>query len=149
MANGQPPTALPPPLVQTGDFLANRARRLHTMLLALNDVVTSLVQKRVLTTDNAKYRQFKAFLKDWGGWYKNADVGAFWSMSATDATLEGYERSAQSWADWVKSFPGASGDVPNAPPTYPPPKLPSFSVPAWAIGLALLGGGFIAYKVLK
>lgn len=119
------------------------------MLKALNDVIGGLVRQKRLSTDAAKYRQWKAFLQDWGGWYKNADVGAFWSMSATDATLEGYERSAQDWSAWVaSSFPGAAPDVPQAPPTFPPRPF-SLDIPGWAIGVVLAGGAFVAYKVLK
>lgn len=122
------------------DFLKDRARKVHSTLLALNESVTALVQKGRLTTDNPKYKQFKAFLNDWGKWYGGTS-GSTWFFTAADATLEGYERSTGDWVNyWAKQYPDAAGTLPNAPNTYKPPDLPKLpDIGSAALGVALAG----------
>jgi len=140
--------ALAPPLVQTGNFLSNRAKRLHSMLLALNSVVTHLVAEKRMAVTEPKYLEWKQFLADWGAWYKAADLGAFWSMSADDATLEGYERSGQGWQAWLRAtYPSVANQLPQAPPTFPPSA--PFDIPPWLIVAGLAAGGFVLYKVTR
>jgi hypothetical protein len=135
---------LSPPLIQTPDYLANRAKRLHTSLLQLNAVLTAQTKAGRFPTGTPRYIEWKAFLSDFGRWYG----GASFMWSADDATLEGYEVSFRQWEAWAKAaFPAAAADMPIAPPTFTPDK-PDGASPL-LIALALGAGVFVAYKVLR
>ena len=87
-------------------------------------------------------------MNDWGKWYGDTSGMSWWSNSA-DATLEGYERTIQTWTDYLaKQFPETSGTLPTPPNTYPPPKvpgLPEFGGAALgvAIGAAVALGAIV------
>ncbi len=133
------------PWIQTPGFLQDRARKVHTGLLALNDVITSLSKSGRLTPDSAKYRQWKQLLSDFGRWYGDTS-GSTWWFSSADATLESYERSLGSWTAWVgATFPEAKGSLPLPPDTFPPPSLPDVGGASTAI---LIGAGLALGAVL-
>lgn len=135
---------LSPPLIQTPEYLANRAARLHTSMLALNGVLSAQTKAGRFPTTSPRYREWKAFLSDYGRWYGQA---SFW-WSADDATLEGYEKTFQQWEAWAKAqFPAAAADMPIAPPTFTPDKPDGTSPVLIAVGLGV--GLFVAYKVLR
>ena len=136
------------PWVQTPGFLADRAARLHTAMLATNAVFDSLVASRLFGTDTPKYKQWKAFLHNFGDWYGKSS-GTTWLWSATDATLEVYEKGLRDWETWARrAFPGSTDNLPKAPPTFGPGGERG-NVPAWAIALAVGAGAYVAYKVLR
>lgn len=135
---------LAPPLWQTPGYLENRAKRLHTSMLALNGVLTAQTKAGRFPTSSPRYAEWKRFLSDYGRWYGSASF--MWSSD--DASLEGYEVTFRQWEEWAKTtFPDAAADMPIAPPTFKPDK-PDSSSPL-LIALALGAGLFVAYKVLR
>jgi hypothetical protein len=138
--------ALAAPWISTPAFLADRARRIHTGLLALNDVITALATASRLSPDSLKYKQWKALLANWGRWYGQTSDST-WLWSATDATLESYERDLQSWTAWVlRTYPDAAASVPTPPPVVGPDGKPRDGIPLWAWGV---GAGVLTFGLAK
>lgn len=136
------------PWVQTPGFLQDRAKRLHTALLGTNEVLDELVRSRQFATDSPKYKQWKAFLKNFGDWYGGTSATT-WLWTSADATLEVYERGLRDWESWARrTFPGAAGSLPTPPATFGPGGERG-QTPVWLIALALGGGAYLAYKVLR
>ncbi len=133
------------PWIQTPGFLQDRARKVHTGLLALNQVIDSVVRGGQLATDSAKYKQWKSLLADFGKWYGSTS-GTTWWFNSADATLESYELALRNWTAWVgKSFPQTQGSLPVPPDTFPPATLPDFGGMGTA---ALIGGAVVLGAVL-
>ena len=138
--------ALAAPWISTPAFLEDRARRIHAGLHAVNDVITALVGANRLSTTNTRYKAFKALLENWRKWYGDTS-GATWLWSATDATLESYERDIQSWQAWVRqTFPDAAPSMPPPPPVVGPDGKPREGVPLWAWGV---GAGVVTFGLAK
>ena len=132
------------PWIQTPDFLRDRARKVHSALLALNDVVTGLVTAKRLATTDAKYKQWKQLLADWGKWYGDTS-GTTWWFNSADATLEGYEKAAENWrAYFARTYPDVAPSLPDAPATYSPPTLPDLPSVAGGATLGLAVGAALA-----
>ncbi|HKY36504.1 MAG TPA: hypothetical protein VJN18_11230 [Polyangiaceae bacterium] len=143
MSEGQ---ALAVPWVSTPGFLEDRAKRIHSALLGLNDVITRLARDRRLSTDNTRYKAFKRLLDDFGAWYGGTSMGT-WLWSGTDATLETYERAIQDWERWIRqTYPDTAPSLPEPPPVFGPGGKPKESVPVWVWGAA---GALVAFGVVK
>lgn len=135
------------PWVSTPGFLEDRARRVHTALHGLNDVVTALTAAHRLSPTSGRYKQWKAVLANWGSWYGQTSAGTWW-WSGTDATLETYERLIRSWETWLRqAFPDTSVSLPTPPPVYDPHGKERDGVPWWVWALGLGVGGYGLAKV--
>lgn len=145
MADGQ---ELAAPWVSTPGFLHDRARRIHSALTALNDVITALTAAHRLSTTSGRYKQWKALLANYGSWYGQT-TGASWLWSGTDATLETYERLIRDWETWLRqAFPDTAPSLPTAPPVFSPDGKEREDVPWWVKVLAVGVGAYGAAKLL-
>lgn len=132
------------PWIQTPGFLQDRARKVHTGLLALNELFDALVKGKRLATTDPKYKQWKQALADWGKWYGDTSGSTWWFTSA-DATLESYERALGTWGNWLgNAFPETKGSLPTPPDTFPPPELPGLG----GVTTGALIGGAVALGAL-
>lgn len=133
------------PWIQTPGFLQDRARKVHTGLLALNAVIDNVVKSGRLTPDNPRYKQWKQLLSDWGKWYGDTS-GSTWWFNSADATLESYELTLKNWTNWVgQSFPETKASLPTPPDTFPPPTVPDVGGASTAF---LIGAGLALGAVL-
>ena len=126
------------PWIQTPQFLHDRARRVHTGLLNLNDEISKLQTSGRLSAASSRYQAWKRLLKVWGDWYGDSS-GTTWLWSGTAATLDHYEQEIADWQKWLmRSFPDVAPNL-QAPPTqYTPFGKPKAGVPwyVWALGAA-------------
>ena len=136
-----------------GDHNRTRAERLHGAMHALNMDLTQQVRAGTLTTDSARWRQWKRWIEGYGRWYGTAGEGFFsgWSARSVSAMLDSYDREMEEWRSWY-------GRTFRVSPTgrYAPPKptggadgagLPK-SIPAWAWAGITVAGLYAAAKLV-
>lgn len=147
---GQDAPTAATPWIQTPGFLADRALRLHQGLLALNTIFSELAAQKRFATDSAKWREWKSLLERWGKWYGQTS-GTSWLWSATDATLEEYEKSLQTWTAWARrAFPETAAQLPTPPPIYTPDgKARGEGIPVWLVVVLAGAGAYAAFKILR
>ena len=133
------------PWISTPGYQKDRARAVHGGLLHLNDLIDKLVQARRLTTDSARYRDWKRTLERFGAWFGSTSDTSFW-WSGTEATIEAWESTLRNWLAWYRAtFPDASAELPAPPPNY----KGNLSVGALPWGFWLAGAGVAAWLLLR
>lgn len=138
--------ALAAPWVQTPAFLHDRARRVHSGLLALNATFDELARAGRFNSASGRWKAWKQVLANWGRWYQETS-GTTWLWSATDATLESYEKQLQDWDAWTRrTFPEAGRSLPPPPPTFGPGGEPRTGIPLWVTVASIATGGFLLAK---
>lgn len=130
------------PVIQTPEFLAERAKEIHTSILQFND---DLAQQKIagkIGDDAPKLKAWRAFRDRWAQWYGEANWWT-WAWGATNATLDAY---AQQMADWVRWYTRAFGapTTAGAPTQYESPARSVGGVLPYALGAAAVTAILIA-----
>jgi hypothetical protein len=133
------------PIIQTPEFLRDRAMEINTSLTQFNDDLIQQMHAGKLSSDAPKVRAWRAFRDRWLAWYSQANWWT-WAWGATNETLNAY---GSNMADWSRWYLRAFGEVPTgAPPTnYGGDGRSLPAVLPWVLGTAAaVGIGIAIFK---
>ncbi len=133
------------PIVQTPEFLRERAAEINTSLVQFNDDLIQKMKAGMLNADAPKVKAWRAYRDRWLAWYNDTSWWT-WAWGATNETLNAY---GSQMADWTRWYNRAFGEMPTgAPPTNYGGDARSLSaILPWALGAgAVVAIGIAIFK---
>lgn len=122
------------PLIQTPEFLRERAHEINTSLVQFNDDLIQQKKAGKLADDAPKLKAWRAFRDRWLAWYSDSSWWT-WTWGATNATLDAY---ASQMVDWLRWYSRAFAEAPTgaAPTKYESDARSVSSALPWALAAA-------------